>query len=126
MTRLLKIELGGIEKQFKKSDFDLDIKPLLKLVLSRTFGQSVPALVDMMLQKFITAKDATKNYVLQNYLNTLDNHTLNESLQKCDPKGPLCINILKQYFNEKQGDFGCFGRIISGTIRQGQVIKVLG
>ena len=81
MTRLLKIELGGIEKQFKKSDFDLDIKPLLKLVLSRTFGQSVPALVDAMLQKFITAKDATKNYVLQNYLNTLDNRTLNESLQ---------------------------------------------
>ena len=34
MLRLLKIELGGIEKNFKKSDFEMDIKPLLRLVLS--------------------------------------------------------------------------------------------
>lgn len=34
MLRLLKIELGGIEKKFKKSDFEMDIKPLLRLVMS--------------------------------------------------------------------------------------------
>jgi U5 small nuclear ribonucleoprotein component len=34
MLRLLKIELGGIDKKFKKSDFEMDTKPLLRLVMS--------------------------------------------------------------------------------------------
>jgi U5 small nuclear ribonucleoprotein component len=34
MERLLKYELGGLEKKFKASDFEMDVKPLLKLVLS--------------------------------------------------------------------------------------------
>lgn len=40
MLRILKCELGGLDKNFKASDFEMDIKPLLKLVLSTIFGQS--------------------------------------------------------------------------------------
>jgi U5 small nuclear ribonucleoprotein component len=40
MTRLLKYELGGLQKNFKATDFEMDIKPLLKLVMSNIFGNS--------------------------------------------------------------------------------------
>lgn len=41
---------------------------------------------------------------------------MSENLSKCDPKGPLCINISKLYTDESLGGFNAFGRIISGTI----------
>lgn len=45
MQRILKIELGGVE--VKSHEFDLDIKPLMKIVLSRYFGNSVQSIVDV-------------------------------------------------------------------------------
>ncbi len=47
-------------------------------------------------------------------------------MSKCDPKGPLCINILKLIYNEFNGNFYSFGRIISGTVKKGDDVKVLG
>lgn len=41
-------------------------------------------------------------------------------------KGPLCINILKQYYSEKSSDFFLFGRILSGTITKGETVRILG
>lgn len=73
MQRILKLELGGIDKLFQQSDFGLSIKPFLKLVLARTFGnkdyKSIPCLVNVMRNSFINAKDAMKEYVDRNYLN---------------------------------------------------------
>lgn len=127
MLRLLKIELGGIEKKFNKSDFELDIKPLLRLVLSQIFGNSSQAIVEAMNFHFQTAKDAIDPYIKQNYLRTENQGTrLFNKLIEGSSKGPLCINVLKQYYSEKQGDFHLFGKILSGTISKGQTVKILG
>jgi U5 small nuclear ribonucleoprotein component len=45
---------------------------------------------------------------------------------RCDSKGPLSINIVKLFNYEHMGTFYAFGRIISGTIKTGDQIKVLG
>lgn len=58
LQRIMKIELGGIDSQFKKTEFELDIKPLLKLVMSRYFGKSSNCLADVMVAQFPTAKEA--------------------------------------------------------------------
>jgi U5 small nuclear ribonucleoprotein component len=63
MLRLLKIELGGIEKKFNKSDFEMDVRPLLRLVMSQIFGSSSHAIVESMNCHFQTAKDAMVPYL---------------------------------------------------------------
>ncbi len=47
-------------------------------------------------------------------------------MSRCDAKGPLCLNIIKLIQNEQTGNFYAFGRIISGTIKRGEEVKVLG
>ena len=34
--------------------------------------------------------------------------------------------MVKQIYNERDGCFECLGRIISGTIKQGQQLRILG
>ena len=64
LIRILKLELGGVSKLFKKEEYDLDVKPLLRLVLSRTFGNSTNLLVDVMSKKFQNSKEGTENIVI--------------------------------------------------------------
>ena len=76
---------------------------------------------------FLTAKDAMASYVHENYMKTQDEGTrLFKQMLEGSAKGPLCINVLKQYYNEKSGDFHLLGRILSGTISKGQSVRVLG
>lgn len=49
-----------------------------------------------------------------------------QAMEKCDPEGPLMINITKLYQTTDAQSFRAFGRIISGTLRKGADVKVLG
>jgi U5 small nuclear ribonucleoprotein component len=51
---------------------------------------------------------------------------LGEGILACDPEGPLVINISKLYPSTDAQDFHAFGRILSGTVRSGQEVRVLG
>ena len=44
----------------------------------------------------------------------------------CNAEGPLCINIVKLFNNELEETFYAYGRVISGTIKAGQDVRVLG
>lgn len=108
-----------------KKDYLLDIKPLLKLVLSKFFGNT-SCLVDAMAQNIRSAHEGTKTKVQNFYRNSTDDKDKFDTLQKCDAKGPLSINIVKMIHNEATGGFYSFGRIISGTIKRGDDVKILG
>ena len=58
-----------------KKDYNLDIKPLLKLVLTRFFG-SVSCLVDSMVEHFKNAVEGTKVKVQNNYRNSSDSKSI--------------------------------------------------
>jgi len=45
---------------------------------------------------------------------------------KCDPKGPLMIQITKLFTKPDCQSFDAFGRIFSGTVKVGDSVKVLG
>jgi 116 kDa U5 small nuclear ribonucleoprotein component len=47
-------------------------------------------------------------------------------LALCESKGPLAINVVKLFNNEQMGTFYAFGRVISGTIKAGESVRVLG
>lgn len=47
-------------------------------------------------------------------------------IQKSDSDGPLIINIVKYYNKPDCKTFDAFGRVISGTLKFGQKIKIMG
>lgn len=59
------------------------------------------------------------------YTGDLDTEVAN-AMMKCDADGPLMIHITKLYNNVEATGFDAFGRVMSGTIKRGQVVRVLG
>lgn len=49
-----------------------------------------------------------------------------QSMQQCNADGPAIVHITKLYHTADAQTFRAFGRVMSGTIRQGQLVKVLG
>ena len=49
-----------------------------------------------------------------------------EKMKACDPEGPVMVQITKLYHTTDAQSFRAFGRVISGTVRKGMDIKVLG
>lgn len=48
------------------------------------------------------------------------------SMQECSADGPVMVQIAKLYHTTDAQSFRAFGRVISGTIRKGMPVKVLG
>lgn len=48
------------------------------------------------------------------------------SLRACDPEGPVVVQVTKLYHTTDAQSFRAFGRVMSGTLRKGMDIKVLG
>lgn len=44
----------------------------------------------------------------------------------CDAAGPTVVHITKLYHTADAQDFRAFGRVMSGVVRKGMEIKVLG
>jgi U5 small nuclear ribonucleoprotein component len=47
-------------------------------------------------------------------------------MKACDAAGPLMVQIAKLYHTTDAQSFRAFGRVISGTLRKGMGLKVLG
>jgi U5 small nuclear ribonucleoprotein component len=47
-------------------------------------------------------------------------------MKACDPDGPVMVQVAKLYHTTDAQSFRAFGRVISGTLRKGLEVKVLG
>jgi 116 kDa U5 small nuclear ribonucleoprotein component len=47
-------------------------------------------------------------------------------MKTCDPDGPVMVQITKLYHTTDAQSFRAFGRVISGTLKKGLEVKVLG
>ena len=47
-------------------------------------------------------------------------------MKACDPDGPVMVQIAKLYHTTDAQSFRAFGRVISGTLKKGLEVKVLG
>ncbi|WOL01244.1 small nuclear ribonucleoprotein [Canna indica] len=104
--------------------YKLNVRPLLRLACSSVFG-SATGFTDMLVQHIPSARDAAIKKVEHIYTGPQDSY-IAEAMKKCDPFGPLMINVTKLYPKSDCSVFDAFGRVYSGTIQTGQTLRVLG
>ena len=110
--------------KLKKKELSLDVKPLLKVVLSKFFGTS-KGFVGMIIQNIPPPNVGNKIKVKLNYNGNL-NDRLGVAMLKCDSKSDISmVNVTKMYSRPDASCFDAFGRVFCGTINVGDTIKVM-
>uniref|UniRef100_A0A8C5QKV5 116 kDa U5 small nuclear ribonucleoprotein component n=1 Tax=Leptobrachium leishanense TaxID=445787 RepID=A0A8C5QKV5_9ANUR len=107
-----------------KEELKLNIRPLLRLVCNRFFGEFT-GFVDMCVQHIPSPKTGARAKIEHTYAGGVDSE-LGEAMCECDPDGPLMCHTTKMYSTDDGVQFHAFGRVLSGTIHAGQPVKVLG
>uniref|UniRef100_A0A8D0CZR5 116 kDa U5 small nuclear ribonucleoprotein component n=1 Tax=Sander lucioperca TaxID=283035 RepID=A0A8D0CZR5_SANLU len=107
-----------------KEELKLNIRPLLRLVCNRFFGEFT-GFVDMCVHHIPSPQEGARNKIEHTYTGGMDSD-LGEAMVECDPDGPLMCHTTKMYSTEDGVQFHAFGRVLSGTIQAGQPVKVLG
>ncbi|KAA1114753.1 hypothetical protein PGT21_021692 [Puccinia graminis f. sp. tritici] len=120
----LKETLADLGIYLKPSAYKLDVRPLLRIVLSQFFGPST-GLVDMIASHVPNPQVSAAAKLKSNYTGPLDS-PLAQHIEKSDPSGPLVIQITKLYPTHDANEFRSFGRVLSGVARAGVKVKVLG
>ncbi|KAJ3123559.1 U5 small nuclear ribonucleoprotein component [Nowakowskiella sp. JEL0407] len=123
-TKTLKKTLAELGIYLKTRQLQENVKPLLKVVCGQFFG-SAKGFVDMIVNWVPSPKAGAAVKVEHTYTGPMDSEVV-DMMKQCDPEGHLMINITKMYNSEDMTKFEAFGRILSGTIKQGQMVRVLG
>lgn len=116
--------LAKLGVSLTNAEYKLDPKPLLKLVANRFFGH-VSSLVDVLVQKVDDAKTGSKIKIEQGYTGDKNTESFNKIIE-CDANGPLLIHVAKLYHKYDYNTFDVLGRVLSGTVKKGQIVKILG
>ncbi|RZC62503.1 hypothetical protein C5167_024256 [Papaver somniferum] len=104
--------------------YRLNVRPLLRLACSSVFG-SATGFTDMLVQHIPSAKEAAARKVEHIYSGPRDSSVF-DSMESCDPSGPLMVNVTKLYPKSDCSVFDVLGRVYSGEIQTGQTVRVLG
>eukprot|EP00898_Chlorokybus_atmophyticus_P001260 jgi/Chlat1/2134/Chrsp17S02725 len=108
----------------KSSEYHLDVKPLLKAACTRVFG-SATGFTDMLVKHIPSAIDAAPAKVEHIYSGPQDSEIAG-SMALCNANGPLMVYITKLYPKSDCSAFDALGRVMSGTLRPGMTVRVLG
>ena len=116
------LEQVGI--RLRSSELKYDVKPLLKLVLSSFFDKP-SGFVDAVVRHLPTPSQGAPIKVRNTYTGPLDEPIV-EAMNACDPRAPLMINGVKMYHKPDCSTFDVLGRVLCGTVRVGDRVRVLG
>ncbi|KAK5131309.1 hypothetical protein LTR08_001148 [Meristemomyces frigidus] len=120
----LKKTLEELGITLKPSQLKANAKDLLKMVCEQFFGPAT-GLVDMVVQHIPSPKEGAKRMLENFYTGPLDSKTATSMLSN-DPDGPLVVHVTKLLNTQDAQGFNAFGRVMSGTARPGQQVRVLG
>lgn len=123
-TETLKETLQGLGIQLKPVMYKMDVRPLLKAVLDQFFGPAT-GLVDVIVDHIPSPIEGAANKVEGTYSGP-QTSSLAGSMKACDADGPVMVQVSKLYHTTDAQSFRAFGRVMSGTLRKGMSIKVLG
>lgn len=123
----LKANLASLGIHLKPAMYKLDVRPLLKMVLAQFFGPST-GLVDMLVNHIPSPAAGAAVKVSTTYTGPVfeGNDPLVASMLRLDPDGPLVVQVTKLYPTHDANEFRAFGRVLSGTAREGEAVQVLG
>ncbi|KAF8215755.1 Calreticulin family-domain-containing protein [Mycena galopus ATCC 62051] len=116
--------LHGLGIHLKPVMFKMDVRPLLKVVLAQFFGPAT-GLVDVIVEHIPSPIDGAENKVDGTYSGP-HSSDLVAAMKACDADGPVMVQVTKLYQTTDAQSFRAFGRVMSGTVRKGMEIKVLG
>lgn len=116
--------LATLGVYLNKTELKLNIRPLLRLICARFFGE-FNGFTDMLAEHIPSPVDNARQKIEHLYTGNL-NSELGEFMTSCDPDGPLVIHTTKNYSTSDATTFHVFGRVFSGTLNGNQQIKILG
>lgn len=121
----LRETLASLGITLKPSQLKTNADVLLKLVCGQFFGPA-QGFVDMVVQHIPSPQGAaTERYLEKYYTGPSDTKTA-ESMISCNQDGPLVMHVTK-LFNTVDGKrFNAFARVLSGTAKAGEQVRVLG
>jgi len=120
----LQSTLHGLGISLKPSQLKSNAKDLLKMVCEQFFG-SASGFVDMIVHHVPSPVEGAKQKLENYYTGPTDSQTAKD-IAECDPDGPLVVHISKLFNTQDAQGFHSFGRVMSGTARPGDAVRVLG
>lgn len=123
-TDSLRSTLASLQIHLKPAVFKIDVRPLLKLVLKQFFGDS-GGLVDAIVNHVPSPLEGASTKIDHVWTGPRQG-TLYESMKKCDLNGPLVVAVSKLFPTTDAQDFRALGRVLSGTVKVGDRVRVLG
>src|SRR5579862_9162198 len=120
----LRRTLKSLNIQLKDNVYKWDSRDLLRVVCHEFFGNS-SGLVEAMLRHIPNPVENAPSKIERTYTGPQDT-ALAESLRNCDPEGPLMVSVTKLFSSTDAKTFTAFGRVMSGTLRRGDKVRVLG
>lgn len=120
----LKATLATLGINLKPSQLKTDANVLLRLVCEQFFGP-MGGFVDMVVRHVPSPVEGSTRYLEKYYTGPLDTKVA-ASMSACNQDGPLVVHVTKLFSTPDATGFNAFGRIMSGTARAGQQVRVLG
>lgn len=123
-TDNLKDTLAELNIHLKPVMYKMDVRPLLKAVLDQFFGPAT-GLIDMIVEWIPDPADSAATKVERTYTGPMSSDVA-VSMTECRSDGPVSVHITKLYHATDAQSFRALGRVISGTLKKGEQVKVLG
>ncbi|KAG9917293.1 1 U5 small nuclear ribonucleoprotein component, partial [Aureobasidium melanogenum] len=120
----LKKTLESLGIHLKPTQLRANAKDLLKMACEQFFGPAT-GFVDMVVDHVPSPVEGAKQKLENYYTGPTDTKTA-ESMLSCDQDGPLVVHVTKLFNTTDATGFNSFGRVMSGTARPGQKVRVLG
>ncbi|KAH9827473.1 U5 small nuclear ribonucleoprotein component [Teratosphaeria destructans] len=120
----LKKTLAELGISLKPSQLKANAKDLLRMVCEQFFGPAT-GLVDMVVQHIPSPKEGAKRMLDNFYTGPQDTKTA-QAMLECDADGPLVVHITKLFNTADAQGFHAYGRVLSGTAKVGDKVRVLG
>ncbi|MCJ1373112.1 hypothetical protein MMC20_004339 [Loxospora ochrophaea] len=120
----LKATLATLGIYLKPSQYKTDANDLLKSVCEQFFG-GAEGFVDMVVEHIPSPVEGAKKKLDRYYTGPTDTKVAS-AIESCDQDGPLVVQVTKLFNTTDAASFYSFGRVMSGTARAGQQVRVLG
>ncbi|KAL5011063.1 hypothetical protein ScPMuIL_013368 [Solemya velum] len=117
MSQKMGIQLTSEEKQQEG-------KHLMRVVMKKWLSVS-EAMLEMIVLHLPSPKTAQRYRTDILYEGPLDDEAA-IAMRECDPQGPLMIYVSKMVPGKEGGRFYALGRVFSGTVFQGQTVRIMG
>ena len=121
VVRALAKEMGV---DLSREAYGSDVKPLLKQFCSKMFGAAT-GITDMLVRHIPSARAGAAVKVQRCYTGPQDS-AFAEHMKVCNPHGPLVLYVCKLFPKSDCSAFDAFARVMSGSVKPGDKVRVLG